>query len=206
MWVWCALALVVLFSIGVRLRLIEVPLERDEGEYAYMAQLILDGVAPYTQAFNMKLPGIYAAYAVVLAVFGQTHSGIHLGLLLINAVTTLLVFLLARTWLRDSAALSAAAVFGLLSLGQPVQGVFANAEHFVLPFAVGGLLVIRRSRICGANWRSLLLAGSLLGLGVLRAELDWDASRCRKEIELVNAEFPSAPDEHPTVMSRQDRE
>jgi glycerol-3-phosphate dehydrogenase len=41
---------------------------------------------------------------------------------------------------------------------------------------------------------------------LMAAELDWDASRCRKEIELVNAEFPSATDEHPTAMPRQDRE
>jgi hypothetical protein len=165
--VWGVLALVLLFSVVVRLRLIEVPLERDEGEYAYMAQLILDGVPPYTQAFNMKLPGIYAAYAVILAVFGQTQSGIHLGLLLVNVVTTVLVFLLARTWLRNPGALAAAAAFALLSLGQSLQGVFANAEHFVLPFAVSGLLAIRRFRGPAVRWPSLLFAGSLLGVGVV---------------------------------------
>jgi len=30
----------------------------------------------------MKLPGTYAAYAVIMAVFGQSPSGIHLGLAL----------------------------------------------------------------------------------------------------------------------------
>jgi len=161
------LAVVLLFAAGVRTRLLDVPLERDEGEYAYMAQLILDGVPPYTQAFNMKLPGIYAAYAVVLGLLGQTVSGIHLGLLLINAVSIVLLFLLARSWLEPLAALAAAASFALLSMGQPVQGVFANAEHFVLPFAIGGLWVLRRRPVTEAGSRSLLLAGLLLGTGVL---------------------------------------
>jgi hypothetical protein len=161
------LAVVLLFAAGVRARLLDVPLERDEGEYAYMAQLILDGVPPYTQAFNMKLPGIYAAYAVVLGIFGQTDSGIHHGLLLINSVTIVLLFLLARTWLDPPAALAAAASFALLSMGQSVQGVFANAEHFVLPFAIGGLWVLRRRPLNGARPRSLFLAGLLLGAGVL---------------------------------------
>ncbi len=166
-WVWCLMGLVVLCSVVVRLRLLDVPLERDEGEYAYMAQLILDGVPPYTQALSMKLPGIYAAYALILALFGESTSGIHLGLMLVNVITTVLVFLLARTWLRDSGALAAAAAFAMLSVGQPVQGVFANAEHFVLPFIVGGLLTIQRSRGPGSRWRSLIFAGSLLGVGIL---------------------------------------
>ena len=84
---------IMLFS---RLRLRETPLERDEGEYAYAGQLILQGIPPYSLACNMKLPGTYAAYAAIMAVFGQTIGGIRLGLLLINAATVLLLYLLGR--------------------------------------------------------------------------------------------------------------
>jgi glycerol-3-phosphate dehydrogenase len=38
---------------------------------------------------------------------------------------------------------------------------------------------------------------------LMAAELGWDASRCRKEIELANAAFPGAPDERPTAMPQQ---
>ena len=55
---WLALALVVLASLAIRVRLLDVPLERDEGEYAYVAQLILEGVPPYQQAYTMKFPGV----------------------------------------------------------------------------------------------------------------------------------------------------
>ena len=87
------LLLVVLLTMVIRYGLISVPLERDEGEYAYGGQLILQGILPYQQLYNMKLPGIYAAYAGVMTVFGQTHMGIHLGLMFINAATIVLVFL-----------------------------------------------------------------------------------------------------------------
>src|ERR1035438_3315965 len=90
------LLLVVLLFALIRFQLRESPLERDEGEYAYAGQLMLQGIPPYQLAYSMKLPGIFAAYSVILAVFGQTPSGIHIGLLLINAATTFLVFLLAR--------------------------------------------------------------------------------------------------------------
>ena len=38
-----------------------MPLERDEGEYAYIGQLILRGEIPYVAAHSMKLPGVYYA-------------------------------------------------------------------------------------------------------------------------------------------------
>ena len=59
----------------IRVRLLEMPLERDEGEYAYAGQLLLQGIPPYELAYNMKLPGTYFAYAAGMAVFGQTIGG-----------------------------------------------------------------------------------------------------------------------------------
>ena len=83
-WPWICLGLILLFVVVVRIRVLPVPLERDEGEFAYAGQLILEGIPPYQLAYNVKLPGIYAAYALIMAVFGQTPSGIHLGLLFVN--------------------------------------------------------------------------------------------------------------------------
>ena len=72
---------VLLLVAGIRFRLLTIPLERDEGEYAYAGQLMLQGIPPYELAYNMKFPGVYAAYALILAGFGQTPGGIHLGVL-----------------------------------------------------------------------------------------------------------------------------
>ena len=64
--------LVIGLVILIRVRLLAVPLERDEGEYAYAGQLMLEGIPPYKLAYSMKFSGIYAAYALIMAVFGQT--------------------------------------------------------------------------------------------------------------------------------------
>jgi len=115
-WGWAVLVAIMLFTAVIRIRLLEVPLERDEGEYAYAGRFILQGVPPYARLYNMKMPGIYAAYAIILAVFGQTHTGVHTGLLVTNAVTILLVFLLVK-YLTDSfAGVFAAAAFAVMSL------------------------------------------------------------------------------------------
>jgi hypothetical protein len=45
---------------------------------------MLEGIPPYQLAWNMKLPGTYAAYALMMALFGQSIGGIHFGFLLAN--------------------------------------------------------------------------------------------------------------------------
>jgi hypothetical protein len=141
---WALLAVIaaIVFVAYVRLRFASVPLERDEGEYAYAGRLILEGAPPYQLAYNMKFPGTYYAYALILAVFGKTAWGIHAGLLLVNAVTIVLVFLVGRRLLSEFAGAAAAVVFAILSLDRWVYGVFAHATHFVILAAIAGLWVL----------------------------------------------------------------
>ena len=113
-WVLVGLTLLLVFVVRVRLR--EMPLERDEGEYAYAGQLMLHGIPPYQEVYNMKLPGTYAAYAAIMAVFGQTPAGIHLGVMLVNLGSIVLVFLLGRKLLDETTGVVAAAAFALMSL------------------------------------------------------------------------------------------
>jgi hypothetical protein len=54
---WMLAAIVFGVVIAIRIRLLGIPLERDEGEYAYAGQLILQGIPPYKLAYNMKFPG-----------------------------------------------------------------------------------------------------------------------------------------------------
>lgn len=160
------LLLVLSFAAAVRFRLAGVPLERDEGEYAYAGQLILQGVPPYTLAYNMKFPGVYYAYAVSLALFGQSAWGVHVGLLLVNAGTILIVFALGRRLADELTGVVAAATFALLSLGHSILGLFGHATHFVLLPALAGFLLLLRA-LETRRFAAFLGAGALLGLSVL---------------------------------------
>ena len=164
--IYSGLLLIVIASVGIRWPLLDVPLEHDEGEYAYAGQLILQGIPPYKLIYNMKLPGIYGIYALLLASFGQTHKGIHFGLLLINTATIIIIFFLARRLINSMTGISVAACFALLSVGQSVQGVFANSEHFVIFFALSSALLLLK----GTESNQILLlffSGMLAGLGFL---------------------------------------
>jgi hypothetical protein len=165
--VWYAgLILLVLLAVAVRLRLLALPLERDEGEFAYNGQLMLQGIAPYKLAFNMKMPGIYAAYAVIMAIFGESPSGIHFGFLLVNLGTLALLFLLARRLLEPAAVPVCCVAYVLLSLSPAVLGLEGHATNFVMLCALGGLCLLLRARPTGQPLL-LVLSGLLFGVSFL---------------------------------------
>jgi Dolichyl-phosphate-mannose-protein mannosyltransferase len=155
----------VIFFGLIRYRLREMPLERDEGEYAYAGQLMLQHIPPYKLAYNMKLPGIYAAYALILAAFGETSTGIHLGLLLVNAATTLLLCLLTTRLFGRLAGLIAGASYALLSTSSSVMGFEAHATNFVVLPAIAGIFILLRALEVRRAWL-FLVTGVLFGIAV----------------------------------------
>jgi len=162
-WPYIVVLLVIVFFSAIRVRLLDVPLERDEGEYAYAGQLILQGTPPYQLAYNMKLPGTYGAYALVLALFGQTPAGIHAGLLLVNAATTVLVFFLAARLFGPLAGVVSAASYAVLSTSPSVLGFAGHATNFVALPAVGGMLLLLKAIETRRPWL-YFWGGVLVGL------------------------------------------
>jgi hypothetical protein len=157
------LALVLAVVAYARIRLLSTPLERDEGEFAYIGQLLLKGTPPFTDAYTMKLPGVSFAYALFMLLFGQSAAAIRIGLLIVNGICIFQVYLLARRLFGRSAALLSCASYAALSLSESVLGIFAHATHFVVLFALAGLLLIMRAFDKGSI--SLLsLSGLCLGL------------------------------------------
>lgn len=172
---WWALATIVFaLVLAIRIRLFGIPLERDEGEYAYAGQLILQGIPPYKLAYNMKFPGTYAAYALIMSIFGQTINAIHLGLLLINVATIALIFLLGRRLINTMAGVTAAASYAVLSVSPSVLGLAAHATNFVvLPVLGGILLLLKKQRVTASEpsqpkqLARLFASGLLFGIGAL---------------------------------------
>jgi len=172
---WWALATIVFaLVIAIRIRLLGIPLERDEGEYAYAGQLILQGIPPYKLAYNMKFPGTYAAYALIMSIFGQTIVAIHLGLLLINVATIALIFFVGRRLINTVAGITAAASYAVLSVSPSVLGLAAHATNFVVLFVLGGILLLLKEQAVTALEPSqpkrllqLFASGLLFGIGAL---------------------------------------
>jgi len=163
---YAALVIVLVIFAIVRIRLRNTPLERDEGEYAYAGQLMLQGDPPYHSAYNMKLPGTYAAYAVIMAVFGQTVAGIRMGMLVVLIANTLLVFFLGKRLFGIVAGTSAAAAYTLLANRLQTMSLDGHATHFIVLFALAGTLLLLHAI---ETQRAVALFGSgvLFGLAFL---------------------------------------
>ena len=151
---------------GVRLHLLDLPLERDEGEYAYAGQLMLQGIPPYQLAYNMKFPGTYAAYAVIMKLFGETPGGIHFGVLLVTMTTALMLFWLAKKILDETAAVVATTAYAVLAASPSMLGLAGHATQFAAICATAGLCLMWKVRQ-SINWPTAFGMGIFFGLAVL---------------------------------------
>ncbi|HYS95381.1 MAG TPA: glycosyltransferase family 39 protein, partial [Chthoniobacterales bacterium] len=164
--VWLLLGVTLIVVLAARIRLLGLPLERDEGEYAYTGQLLLQGIPPYQLAYSMKFPGTSVAYALLMSIFGDSITAIHVGLIPINLLTAGLILFLGRNILGELGGSAAAAAYCVLSLMPNVLGLAAHATHFVVMFAVAGTLLLSRS--LDRQSRTLIFAsGSLFGFALL---------------------------------------
>jgi len=127
----------------------------------------------------MKFPGTYAAYAFVMSIFGQTISGIHLGLLLVNAATVALVFFSVVRLINETAGFVAAASYTLLSVSPTVLGFAAHATHFVMMPVLGGMLPLLLDQHARAR-----------GLADCSSAVCFLAWRCHEATRDI---FPSSP-------------
>ncbi len=139
---WILLSFVLIFVAVVRYRLLDFPLERDEGEYAYMGQLLLDGIPPYKFAYNMKLPGTYGMYALIMGIFGETIRGIHMGFLLMNLMTIGMLYVFVKKICNPFVALATSAAYGVYALNPYVLGFAAHATHFLLFCSLPGVYLL----------------------------------------------------------------
>jgi len=127
---------------------------------------MLQGHPPYSLAYNMKLPGIYAIYALIMAIFGQTIGGIHTGLLIVNAASIVMVYLLGRRLFDQYAGAVAGVAYAIVTIHPFVLGTSAHATHFVVVFALAGIIVMLKA-LDSRRMPPLAAGGLLLGIAFL---------------------------------------
>jgi len=177
--------------VGLRWRCVNIPLERDEGEYAYIAQRMLVGEVPYRDIFDQKPPGVFFVYLVPVAVFGDSVAAIHITMYLWTAATAAVLFLVTRRVAGESAAAWSVLIFALLTIDPSWQATAANTEQFMLlPMTASLWLALRAmdrgSRLawlgCGAAamaacWFKQVAATQVGFVAVLAAAWAWRTRR-----------------------------
>jgi 4-amino-4-deoxy-L-arabinose transferase-like glycosyltransferase len=165
-----ALLLLSVLTLLVRSPDLAMPLERDEGEYAYAAQEIERGGMPYRDTFCQKPPVVFFWYLAGFHLFGETAVGIHLTMAVAAALTAFGLLLLGRRLAGPGAGWLAALAYTLGSPGAGYFGSAANTEVFMLAPAVFGAYYLVTGAETGRAWR-WLAAGALMALAVLTKQV-----------------------------------
>jgi Dolichyl-phosphate-mannose-protein mannosyltransferase len=157
---------ILLFVVILRIRLLDMPFERDEGGFAYIGRHLFSGPPLYNGLYDNKLPGLYGLYALFVHIFGYSPTGVHLGLLLCNTLSCLLMYRWVCGRFNTRTALAAAGLFAVMSVSPNVFGFAAHATQLLLPFVFGGFLLLEKGVNTGrAHW--FLFGGLLLGMAVI---------------------------------------
>lgn len=143
-----------------------IPIERDEGSYAYMGHLLLNGGTPYVDFYEMKPPGLFYSYAILSGLSGGNVAWMHIWMGVLTFIGGYFTFLLARRWLDAGAAIFAALAYAALGMTAHASGFSIQAEHMVGLFAIIGLWAITKG-LQEANRKWILMAGFLLCYGLL---------------------------------------
>ncbi|MFN4258543.1 MAG: ArnT family glycosyltransferase [Gemmataceae bacterium] len=163
----CLLLVIAGLALALRWPIADIPLERDEGEYAYIAQRWLQAEVPYRHAFDQKPPLVFAVYALIFLAFGQSVAAIHWGAQLYLIATAFFLFLIGKRLFTPPTGILAAAFLLLTTMDVSVLGNAFNAESvMLLPLVAGMYAAVRTVESASVRWACLtgmLSAAALLG-------------------------------------------
>jgi len=168
-----------------RFKLLAIPLERDEGSFAYIGHWLFRGKELYIDMLDSKLPGLYTYYGFFTTLFGYDASGVHMGLLVANVVSGICFYVLLKEIFNRYIAGIATSLFLWMIVSPNIFGFAAHATQLLLPFILGGFLLFWKG-IQKNKLYLFFLSGLLIGLaftikqqsavfGILIAAIWWPA-------------------------------
>ena len=161
------IAIIILLTTAIRVPLLSIPFERDEGAYAYIAWRLGYHELPYRDWIDQKPPGIYLVYRLALSLPLEPIRSVHAAGMLFSAASACALFFLARRFLSVPLAGCAAVMFAILSADPRVEGTAANTELFMLlPLILSQLAFLSAVSAVRHRIPLMLLSGVLTGIAV----------------------------------------
>jgi 4-amino-4-deoxy-L-arabinose transferase-like glycosyltransferase len=161
-------ASLVLIVVAVRAPLLPIPLERDEGEYAYIAWRLGYNELPYRDWFDQKPPAVFYVYRLAVMLPFEAVRAIHFVALLFSATSACALFFLGLRFMGRFWAWLAAAVFAILAVDPLLEGTAANTELFMLcPLILSQIALVTAINRQKKTVLFMLLAGALTGVAFM---------------------------------------
>ena len=162
-----SLVAITVLIVALRVPLLDIPFERDEGEYAYIAWRLDHGEFPYRDWFDQKPPAIFWVYRLALSFPFDAVRSVHLMGLAFALASAIGVFFLARRLLGESWGVAAALLFAVLAADPLVQGFAANTEIFMLlPMILGNVMYLHSVQDRRDDAALMFAVGILNGIAI----------------------------------------
>lgn len=161
------LLLLVIFIVhAIRSNFLSIPFERDEGIYSYFGTLVLEGKVPYKDFYEVKFPGLFYFYGMIVGLFGNTVEGMHTGFMYLNIASLICLYFAARNLFSPIAGIITATTFAFVSMTPNLSGFTVQAEHGVSFFICLGILFYSLTRLYN-KWYYFLFMGLAMGGSVM---------------------------------------
>ena len=149
---WLCLLGICLLFVALRWNSYDLPLDRDEGEYAYSGWLVRQGIAPYKHAFLQKPPMVAYSYALASVLAPNTLWAPRILACIFLASATALLGLIVRVEFGKGPALAAMWVVTPMLLLPQIEQCDANTEMFMLLPLTATVAVYTMHRKSGSAW------------------------------------------------------
>lgn len=159
--IWLGIFGVALLLCVLRWNSYRAPLIRDEGEYAYSAQLLRYGLAPYEQAFLQKPPMVVYTYALAHFLAPNTFWFPRVLAAGFIGIATVLMGIIARLEFAREVAFPAVWFFTPMVLLPGLEEFTANTEMFMVLPLLGLLTTYAFGRRRGSGPGTWFAAGCL---------------------------------------------
>jgi hypothetical protein len=161
---WLLFILSVFVFLNIRIGLINLPLNRDEASWAYSAQMFLNGIPLFGGILDTKLPGVVLIDSFFMFIFGQDIWQIRLASFLAIAISSVLIYKIARLKWNYLESVTAVSVFLLMVNNSLFAGCFSYSEHFAVVFM---LFSVYTSLQPGGKIKTALSTGILASAAVM---------------------------------------
>jgi 4-amino-4-deoxy-L-arabinose transferase-like glycosyltransferase len=157
----------VLLVLALRMPLLAIPFERDEGEYAYIGWRLQHNELPYRDWFDQKPPAIFWVYRLALSLPLEPVRAVHFVGLVFAAAASCALFFLGLRFMSRFWAWLAAALFAVLAADPLIQGTAANTELFMLlPLILSQVALLRAVSNSKRTLLFMILAGAMTGVAI----------------------------------------
>ena len=158
---WFGILGLIFLFVALRWNSYDAPLTRDEGEYAYAAQVLAHGMAPYEHVFIQKPPMIIYSYALAHFFLPHFFWAPRLLAYLFVALATALLGYIARVEFGKDFAWPVMWLATPMILLPGIDQFTANTEMFMLLPLLATVAVYVRSRHRGQKLKYWFTAGFL---------------------------------------------